>query len=584
MTIHQVNALPSWDTPIAAVDIETTVLYGSDADPFRDRIISIQVSDGENDYILRDNYSSVIPMLVNPEIKKLGHGLSFDLRFLNHQLGIETFNVHDTLIIERVLTAGDNTRGNGLGEVLARRCGVFSDKTIRDQFKNHVGPMTQQQIEYAAMDVHHLLNIYQQQVKEISNFGMGKIMALENALVPVVVQMELMGVAFDRELWNKCVSWVEQKIDLVKTRTADLLELQKQYSLLGGLSIPLNMNSGDQVLDQLRKLGYILLDTNETTLQDFLVTVTSDSVVGQFVECVLEYRGLEKLKNADYPKYINPTTGKIHSSFNQVQARTGRFSSSNPNLQNVRHPTEGEPNFREPFMAYPGYTLLGADFSTQEPKIMAQISGDENMRKASNSTDMYSALGSIAYGEEITKKDPRRQMLKITLLGDAYGSGVNNTARQLGASVEVAQNIRAELRKSFPGFYKWAQNQKYFAAQNGYVKTIWGRRNWVLGAKGASSDDLNRYERIAVNSPIQGSAADITKLAMVKLADRLRERALVATFCLQVHDEIVLQCPDEQIEDTRTFLETSMLDAMQEICPDVMPKVDSYTNKRWGSK
>lgn len=585
MKINQVSSLPNIESTLVGIDIETTqnnrVGRRPIAEPYQDRILTLQVSDGNEVWVLKDNFVSAIPLLINESIKKIGHNLSFDMKFIKHHLAVDINNHHDSLLGERILTAG-TMAGNGLGDVLARRCGIFTDKSIREGFALTEGQLSSEQLEYVAKDVLYLPSIYEQQIKEIGITGMGRILAIENAIVPIVAQMELDGVHFYRELWAKYVVELTARMEAVKLRVCQYMNIAYIPSLFGGIQMELNLGSTDQITKELESMDVHLIDTKEATLEQALTIGYSDKA-SRFIADVLEYRGLEKMLGFDYPKYINPITGRIHPSWNQIKADTGRFSCSDPNLQQVIKPNKDEwVNFRHLFPPKRGYKYVVADYSQQEPRVLAEASGDPAMIKAANETDIYAAYGMPVYGHVAEKGSHERDQLKIAVLADAYGGGSNRLAYELGISREDAIKVQSKLHQAFPVARQWGAKQAQNLAQRGYVTSLWGRRRYAMEARGASEENSHKYERMARNMPIQSTAADIGKLAM-QLFDRWTKDNGFETsrIVLAVHDELVVQTPMDDANLVKVGLETAMLTAMETICPNVKAGVEAGIRDLW---
>lgn len=587
MSIHRVDAFPTFESSEIAIDIETTVYAkktskSGDADPYTDRILSIQASDGVDTWILTDNYMSAIPLLVNPNIRKIGQGLIFDCTFLKRHLGVDTVNIHDTLLCERILRTGLDTGGNDLGSILARRLDIYVDKSKVESFYLHEGDFTYEQLTYMANDVLYLRKIREQQLQEISNLGMGKILALENTLLPVLVDMQLQGVNFNRDLWASHTHWMETELEKIKERVCSYLGLSYTPSLFGGMEIGMNLNSTDQVKSMLSKLDCPVTSTGEGTLQIYLEKEDTPELARKFIADILLWRGWEKLLTSNYPSYVNRITGRIHTKWNQIQADTGRFSSSNPNLQNIRKPTKGEPNFRHLFPPDEGCSYIVADYSQQEVRVMASISGDAKLIKACEDGDVYSAMASIAYNKPVKKGDPERDIVKTVVLADAYGQGAGSTAYKLGISIEAARKFKNEIHSTFSDMNKFFVGQGNFVVQRGYVKTLMGRRRWIKEAIGADKEHVHRYIRQAQNMPIQGSAADITKIAMLKVHDYLKQyEDSRKHIVFQVHDELVVQAPNDDAEEVLYNVVGAMEQAMLDVCPDVKPGVDAKVLPLW---
>lgn len=586
MNIQQVDHLPLIESQVVGIDIETTQhhkLAGdkteAKSDPYRDRIVSVQVFDGTTCWILSKNYQSVIPLLINPDIKKIAQNASFEWKFFKHHLGVGMVNIYDTLLAERILNAGLK-RGNDLGAILMKYCGVYKDTATRDQFAQHTGTFTEQQLDYMAKDVLYLPKIREAQAKQMGQLGMGAVLKLENSIVSVISQMELDGINLDTELWESNVRWIRAKTKQMYATFGEYLDVPKAQSLFDDeVSLYLNLDSPDQVLKLLHKMGCKVENTNEKTLEAALGTLGDNPLAFRFINDLLEWRGWKKLLDSSYPAYVNPITHRIHTSWNQIQAATGRVSSSDPNLQNVRAPTEGEPNFREPFISDVGMSFVGGDFAQQEISIWSELSGDERLREACSKTDVHSEMATIAYGRPITKKDPERQFVKVAVFGDMFGRGLGALAVQLG-SYDKAKEFKNMLKRTFSKGYVYLEAQGVQALQKGYVTTALGRRRFWEPTSDSEKQAATR--RAAQNMPIQGTAADVTKMAILKYDQWAKKRGYdEARLVLMVHDELIVQCPDSQAEEVKIGLETAMHDAFVEICPSVQGRADAHISKCW---
>lgn len=581
MNIQQVDTLPSMERSVLGVDIETSTLYAKKhSDPFRDRIISVQVSDGETVWVLQDNFRSLIPMLVNPEIKKLSHNAIFDLTFLNKQLGVETVNIYETLLAERVLHTGMNMN-HGLKDVLARRFGVFLNKETRDQFADHVGKLTQEQLEYAAADAYYLPKLRDEQLKDISKAGLGRIVALENSVIPVWVDMTLTGVGFDRTLWAQHEKWIAQRLEEIQLKMAGYLGLSRQLSAFGGVGLSLNLNSGDQVLPVLAARGIELEDFRHDTL-----VAASYRFDDPFLLDLLEYKSWVKMSQWSNPEYVHPVTGRIHAQWNPVKADTGRPSSSKPALQNVKRPEENQPNFRHLFVPAYGYSFGVFDFAQQEIRILADLSEDQGLIEATKAGDIYGELASGVYGKTITKKDPERFIMKTGLLSHFYRISNKSLAHKLGVSLQEAEKFRNVANGRFPKARAWGDQQVGSAIHRGFTTTAWGRRRYYPDALSATSGSLGqaaygRTEREAVNAPVQGTAADISKLAMQLFWSECKAKGWDAHLVLAVHDELVVEMRSDQAEEVKEHVVKAMQSAMETICPKIVAGVDADIMCRW---
>lgn len=591
MEIRQVSSLPPIEATEISFDIETTTggKAGSkqeiSSDPYQDRIVALQVSDGNTVWILKNNFISAIPLLTNPTIRKIGQNLSFDIAFLKHHLGgIEITNVYDTLMAERMLTSGLFGVENSLDAILSRRLGVFVDKTIRKQFNTHQGDFTQEQLNYMAADVIHLHKIRELQIAEISRAGMGKVLALENAVVPIIAQMELDGVCLDRDLWKKHEQWYRNRMEQIKLRVCQYLDIPYQNSFFGGVEIGINLSSSDQIKTMLASLGYPMASTRENLLQDALIELDKGSITHTFISDLLEWRGWGKMLGYAYDEFVNPITGRVHPNWNQQGAQTGRLSCSEPNVQQAKaYPDDpDEPNTREIFPPDEGEVYVVGDFAQQEPRVLAEISGDERMQEAARMSDMYVGAGREVYKREIGKKDPERQRIKTGMLAHFYGASFRKIAYTLGVSEDEAKDFQFRLNQAFPKAKQWGDRQVQHVVQHGYMTSIIGRRCWVKEAMGAAKEDMWHYRNQALNGPMQMTGADMGKEAMRRFyVWRLDSGYTQAKIRMAVHDELVVSCPVDDADIVQYNMEQAMISAMESMCPNVKAEIEVSVKERW---
>jgi DNA polymerase-1 len=584
MTTKIVDYLPTLETEIVGVDIETTWQNKKrdTADPYTDRIISIQVSDGNDVWILQNNFTCLIPVLTNPNVKKICHNYYFDGQFLEHTIGTRTKNIYDSLIVERVINTGMTGVDNDLASTVARRLGVTLNKETRSQFANHTGPMTKEQLDYAAADVIHLLNLRESQIKDVSNQQLGRIVSLENEFVSVLVKATLEGVGFDHELWDQQQKQIYLKVRELESKLADLAGLGRTWDIFGESVIDANLGSTQQLQKLIKSIyGVEVHSTSEESLKE--LSHKGSKELTEFIDVLLEYKEWQKRSTWRFDEYVNPITGNIHANVNQLQARTGRMSMNSPNLQNVPSPLklkEGEPNFRLIFlpkaMDYNSFSC--SDFEKQEPGIVAHLSGDEVMITAYNSEDMYVEVAKSVYNkQEISKQE--RFACKTGLLASLYGAGIQTLARHMSISEQVATEFKNRVRRSFPKAARWSDAQEGLLKRRGFTLTAMGRRQnfpEIVNGGGRGS-----YYSASINYAVQGTAADMTKYAGV-LADRvLEENNYDATIVLFVHDEILVRVRDDQAEEVKYQVLSAMELAASEICPSVQIRAEGHVNKRW---
>jgi DNA polymerase-1 len=268
---------------------------------------------------------------------------------------------------------------------------------------------------------------------------------------------------------------------------------------------------------------------------------------------LLEYRGLAKLKSTytdKLPKMINPTTGRVHTSYNQAVAITGRLASSDPNLQNIPVRTQEGRRIREAFIAPPGSHIVSADYSQIELRIMAHLSQDEGMLYAfANNEDIHRATAAEIFGVERTAVDnEQRRYAKVINFGLIYGMSAFGLAQNLNIERSAAASYIERYFARYPGVREYMQNTRELARQKGYVETFFGRRLWVPEINSANGMRRAGAERAAINAPMQGTAADLIKLVMIAVQDWLETEKLQTKLIMQVHDELVLEVPDSELE------------------------------------
>jgi DNA polymerase-1 len=355
-------------------------------------------------------------------------------------------------------------------------------------------------------------------------------------------RMERRGVLIDSHMLNRQSNEIGLR----------LMELEKQAFELAGQ--PFNLGSPKQLQEILfGKLGIKPLkktpsgvpSTDEDVLQELALDYPLPKVL-------LEYRGLAKLKSTytdKLPKMINPATGRVHTNYNQAVAITGRLASSDPNLQNIPVRTAEGRRIREAFIAPPGSHIVSADYSQIELRIMAHLSQDAGMLSAfANNEDIHRATAAEIFGVEKTVVDnEQRRYAKVINFGLIYGMSAFGLAQNLNIERSAAQSYIERYFARYPGVRQYMSETRELAKQQGYVETIFGRRLWVPEINSANGNRRAGAERAAINAPMQGTAADLIKLAMIAVDKWLKEEKLQTKLIMQVHDELVLEVPDAEL-------------------------------------
>jgi DNA polymerase-1 len=403
----------------------------------------------------------------------------------------------------------------------------------------------EQVVPYACADVDMTTRLVQPLTEELKDRGLWSLFTeVEMPLVPVLTDMERAGIRLDAAVLR------EMSQDLYKR----LRDIEREIQDLVGYNF--NINSTQQLSDALFiKLALPTGGLKKTKSGHYSTAAgVLERLRGQHqvVDMILEQRQLAKLKSTyvdALPQLVNPRSGRIHTSFNQTGAVTGRISSSNPNLQNIPIRTELGRAVRRAFVADEGKKLVAADYSQVELRIMAHIARDPGLLGAfERGEDIHTATAAAVSGialDEVTKD--QRRIAKSVNFGLSYGQSAFGLAQQTGMSREEAAQFIKTYFEKYPGVREYIQVTKQQAAEQGYVETLLGRRRYFPGLATMRGPERGRAEREAINMPIQGTAADIIKIAMIRLFRALREQGLRARMLLQVHDELVLEAPDEEV-------------------------------------
>src|SRR5450830_1588256 len=546
---------------LVCFDTETTSL-----DPMTAKLVgmSFAITAGEAAYLpLKHDYpgapdqlpfeatlARIKPLLENPTIKKVGQNLKYDKHVLAN-LSIELNGIaHDTLLQSYVL---ESHRSHGMDDLAMRHLGVktITYAEIAGKGAKSVGfsqVALEQASEYAAEDADITLqlheNLYPQIAVNLS--GDAKLdfiySQIEMPSMEILFAIERNGVLIDSNMLNKQSNEIGLK----------LMELERQAYELAGQ--PFNLGSPKQLQEILfDKLG--IKSTKKTpsgapsTDEDVLQELALDHPLPKVL---LEYRGLAKLKSTytdKLPKMINAQTGRVHTSYNQAVAITGRLASSDPNLQNIPvRSTEGR-RIREAFIAPAGSVIVSADYSQIELRIMAHLSQDEGMLQAfANNEDIHRATAAEIFGvERAAVSNEQRRYAKVINFGLIYGMSAFGLAQNLNIERSAAATYIERYFARYPGVRQYMQNTREIAKQNGYVETYFGRRLWVPEINSPNGMRRAGAERAAINAPMQGTAADLIKIAMIAVQNWLVSEKLTTKLIMQVHDELVLEVPENEL-------------------------------------
>jgi DNA polymerase-1 len=401
---------------------------------------------------------------------------------------------------------------------------------------------------------------------------------LEMPLVHVLAEMEMTGIRLDTD-------YLGGMSESLGTRLQEIED--KIHTAVGGT---FNINSTQQLSIALfETLRLSPPDGTRKTASGHYSTAASvlEAMRGvhPVVDWILEHRELSKLKSTyvdALPQQVNSRTGRVHTSYNQAGSRTGRIASSDPNLQNIPIRTEIGRMVRNGFVASPGQQLLSVDYSQVELRIVAHMAQDKAMIAAFKAgQDIHATTAAAIYGVDISEvtKEQRRHAKAINF-GLIYGMSAFGLTRTTDLTLAESEDFVAEYFKQFPGVKRYLDGIRKQAAEQGYVETLLGRRRYFPGLVNPSNQQVRmREEREAINAPIQGTAADIMKIAMLRVPAALKQAGIPAKILLQVHDELVLETPQRFLRKTATIVQ-DVMESTYEL--DVPLKTDARSGPNWG--
>lgn len=395
---------------------------------------------------------------------------------------------------------------------------------------------------------------------------------VELPLIPILAQMELNGIAVDQDMLQELSNRLEEKLDSIRSQA---------YKLAGE---EFNLNSPKQLGEILfEKLGLPVIKRTKTGYSTSASVLEKLEDKHEIVPLILEYRKYQKLKSTyvdPLPDLINPKTDRIHTSFNQLVTATGRLSSTEPNLQNIPIRTEEGREIRKVFIAEEGKELLAVDYSQIELRVLAHISQDENLIAAyREGQDIHTKTAAEVFGVEASEVSyQQRRRAKAINFGIAYGISPWGLAKDINVSKKEAEDYIDQYLNRYPKVKEYMDRQIKQAKEEGYVTTILNRRRYLPEINSSNYHRRSFGERMAINTPIQGSAADIMKLAMLESARVLDERELDTKILLQVHDELIFEVRPEELEEVCRVIKTEMEDVIE---LDVPLKVDLKVGTNW---
>ena len=606
-TVRDLATLQTWIAEarahgVVAVDTETSALDSMSADlvgvslataPGRACYIPLaHIGEGGGDLFgggqllpgqipVRDALAALKSLLEDPGVLKVAQNLKYDWVILKRH-GIDVLPSDDTMLMSYVLDAGRNNHGmDELSErILGHKPIPFGE--VAGTGKGFIGFARvgiERATEYAAEDADVTLRIWQVFRARLIGERMKTVYeTLERPLVPVLGRMEMRGIAIDRPILSRLSGEFAQTMARLETEIHTLagenfnLGSPKQLGdiLFGKMGLPGAKktatgawSTGAQVLEDLAEQGH------------------------ELPARILEWRQVAKLKSTytdALPGFVNKETNRVHTSYSLASTTTGRLSSSDPNLQNIPVRNEAGRKIRTAFVATPGHKLISADYSQIELRLLAHIADIPQLKQAfAEGLDIHAMTASEMFGVPVEGMDPSvRRRAKAINFGIIYGISAFGLANQLGIPRDEASAYIKRYFERFPGIRDYMDATKKFAREHGYVETIFGRKAHYPAINSKNPSERAFMERAAINAPIQGSAADIIRRAMIRMEEELDAHRLKARMLLQVHDELVFEVPEGEVDKTIPVIKQVMIDAPAPALQLSVPlQVDARAAQNW---
>ena len=498
------------------------------------------------------------PYLEDKSIKKIGQNIKFDYIIFNKR-GIDINSLEDTMLMSYVLDAGKNRHNmDTLAEI------HLGHKTI--QFKDLVGTGKKQinfsevdvniAKDYAAEDADITYRLYKNFLKSLKEENLLNIYEIfEKPLVKILAKMEIEGIKLDEKSLKNLSSKFEKKI---KSLEQKIFKLSKKEFNIGSTKQLGEIMYNDLKIASLKKTKKGSFATSASVLEDLAFKGYD------FPKLVLEWRQTSKLKNTysdTLPEHINKNTKRIHTSFLLAATTTGRLASSDPNLQNIPIKTEEGKDIRRAFIAEKNKKLISADYNQIEMRILADLADVKELKKAfNNNDDIHSLTASQVFGTEINKVDPdMRRKAKAINFGIIYGISQYGLAKQINVSNVEAEEFLNSYFLKFPEIKEYMSETIKFCRKSGYVNNIFGRKTHITGINDKNFNVRNFQERAAINAPIQGSASEIMRMAMIRLDDEIRDKKNNnLKMLLQIHDELIFEVEEKNLINSSKIIKKIM--------------------------
>mgnify|MGYP002821209869 FL=1 len=573
------------DTETSSLDAHQADLIGISLSTKIGKACYIPIGHKSGDCLKKINVIKKLrPLLEDKSVKKIGQNIKFDFIVLYKQ-GIEMNSMEDTMLMSYVLDAGKNRHNMDiLSEI------HLSHKTI--SFKDLVGSGKKQinfseveinqAMEYAAEDADITYRLYKIFIKNLNNEKLTNIYEIfEKPLIKILAFMEIHGVKIDNKFLKDLSKKFEKKISNLEKKIFKISK--KEFNIASTKQL------GEIMYNELK-----IASLKRTKKGSF---ATSASVLEDLVfkghelpKLILDWRQVSKLKNTysdSLPEHINPNTNRVHTSFLLAATTTGRLASSDPNLQNIPIKSEDGKDIRKAFIAERGHTLVSADYNQIEMRILADLADVKELKKAfKNNEDIHTLTASQVFNLDIKKVDQNiRRKAKAINFGIIYGISQYGLAKQIMVSINEAEEFLTSYFLKFPEIKEYMNSTIKFCRKSGYVNNIFGRRTHINGINDKNYNVRNFQERAAINAPIQGSASEIMRLAMIRLVKRFKSlKNVKSKILLQIHDELIFEVPNVEIKEICNVVKEEMISvAKSDLHAFSIPlTVDINSGDNWG--
>jgi len=573
------------DTETSSLDAHQADLIGISLSTKIGKACYIPIGHKSGDCLKKINVIKKLkPLLEDKSVKKIGQNIKFDFIVLYKQ-GIEMNSMEDTMLMSYVLDAGKNRHNMDiLSEI------HLSHKTI--SFKDLVGSGKKQinfseveinqAMEYAAEDADITYRLYKIFTKNLNNEKLTNIYEIfEKPLIKILAFMEIHGVKIDNKFLKDLSKKFEKKISNLEKK---IFKISKKNFNIASTKQLGEIMYNELKIASLKKTKKGSFATSASVLEDLAFKGH------ELPKLILDWRQVSKLKNTysdSLPEHINPNTNRVHTSFLLAATTTGRLASSDPNLQNIPIKSEDGKDIRKAFITEREHTLVSADYNQIEMRILADLADVKELKKAfKNNEDIHTLTASQVFNLDIKKVDQNiRRKAKAINFGIIYGISQYGLAKQIMVSINEAEEFLTSYFLKFPEIKEYMNSTIKFCRKSGYVNNIFGRRTHINGINDKNYNVRNFQERAAINAPIQGSASEIMRLAMIRLVKRFKSlKDVKSKILLQIHDELIFEVPNVELKEICNVVKEEMISVVKsDLHAFSIPlTVDINSGDNWG--